>query len=71
MFHTRTQDRTLNIPLLLKNQTFVDQLRPFSDPFPKKKSEFGPSPANSDQLATLLNVPKTFLCPKTLGQQKF
>ena len=25
MFHTHTQDKSLNMPILLKNQTFVDQ----------------------------------------------
>ena len=37
-----------NMPLLLKNQTFVDQFRPFLALFPTNKNEFGPSSANSN-----------------------
>ena len=36
MFHTHTQDKSVNMPLLPKNQTFVNKFRPFSDLFSKK-----------------------------------
>ena len=56
---------------LAKKSDFCWPIQTFFGPLFKKKSEFGPCPANSDQLETLLDVPKTFLCPKTFGPKKF